>query len=151
RGRQRAAGAPRGGGRGGGLPPRRGRGRLGGRGRPAAGLPDRRAAAAGPPVPGAPLHLGEPLPRHRGRLPPAARRQGPRGARGGGPGGVLYLTPTAALGGAERVLLSVMAAVRESGPGAELRLLLPADGPLAERAAALGVGVRFLPLPPALA
>lgn len=64
---------------------------------------------------------------------------------------VLYLNPTAVLGGAERVLLSVMEAVRQAEPESALQLLLPGDGPLVERARALGVDVRTLPLPAGLA
>jgi glycosyltransferase involved in cell wall biosynthesis len=64
---------------------------------------------------------------------------------------ILYLSPTAAIGGAERVLLAVMAATREANPSASLRLILPGPGPLAESAAELGVETQVLPLPAELA
>jgi glycosyltransferase involved in cell wall biosynthesis len=63
---------------------------------------------------------------------------------------LLYLNPTGCLGGAERVLLRVMAAVRQAEPGARVRLLACADGPLLERARRLGVDAAALPLPAAL-
>jgi len=64
---------------------------------------------------------------------------------------ILYLSPTASLGGAERVLLTVLAAAREARPAPALRLIVPDAGPLAERAAALGVETEVLPLPGDLA
>jgi glycosyltransferase involved in cell wall biosynthesis len=64
---------------------------------------------------------------------------------------ILYLSPTASLGGAERVLLAVLAAARAARPAPALRLILPDAGPLAERAAALGVETEVLPLPGDLA
>jgi glycosyltransferase involved in cell wall biosynthesis len=64
---------------------------------------------------------------------------------------ILYLNPSGALGGAERVLLSVMAAVRRADPSAELHLLTCADGPLLDRARRAGARADVLPLPPVLA
>jgi glycosyltransferase involved in cell wall biosynthesis len=64
---------------------------------------------------------------------------------------LLYLSPTASLGGAERVLLAVLAAARAARPSPALRLILPDAGPLAGRAAALGVETEVLPLPGDLA
>jgi glycosyltransferase involved in cell wall biosynthesis len=55
------------------------------------------------------------------------------------------------LGGAERVLLSVMAAVLRADPTAELHLLTCTDGPLVERARQAGVCAKVLAMPPALA
>jgi glycosyltransferase involved in cell wall biosynthesis len=63
---------------------------------------------------------------------------------------IVYMNPAAGLGGAERCLLDVMAAVRETEPSSELRLLVSADGPLIARAEQLGVQVTFLPMPNAL-
>jgi glycosyltransferase involved in cell wall biosynthesis len=57
---------------------------------------------------------------------------------------ILFLNPTGSLGGAERVLLSLLEAVR---PAAEPHLLTLADGPLVSRAARLGVPSTVLPLP----
>jgi glycosyltransferase involved in cell wall biosynthesis len=64
---------------------------------------------------------------------------------------ILYLNPTASLGGAERILLAVMAAARDAYPSAALHLLLPGPGPLAQEAAELGVTTQVLPLPSELA
>jgi glycosyltransferase involved in cell wall biosynthesis len=64
---------------------------------------------------------------------------------------ILYLNPTSCLGGAERVLLSVMGAVRESAPDAELHLLLPNAGPLAAAAEKIGVRVSQVAMPAAVA
>ena len=64
---------------------------------------------------------------------------------------LLYLSPTGALGGAERVLLAVLAGMRAEQPAPELLLIVPEEGPLAERAAKLGVETKVLPLPGGLA
>ncbi len=64
---------------------------------------------------------------------------------------ILYLNPTSCLGGAERVLLSVMEAVRQADATAELHLLLPQDGPLVAAAERLGVRVSQVPMPVAMA
>ncbi len=64
---------------------------------------------------------------------------------------ILYLNPTSCLGGAERVLLSVMGAVRESAPDAELHLLLPNAGHLAAAAEKVGVRVTQITMPPGVA
>ena len=53
---------------------------------------------------------------------------------------ILYLNPASCLGGAERVLLSVLATVRAADPSAELHLVLPGDGPLVGHAEAAGRG-----------
>jgi glycosyltransferase involved in cell wall biosynthesis len=60
---------------------------------------------------------------------------------------LLYLSPTASLGGAERVLLAVLAGLRAARPVPARRLIVPEAGPLAERAAQLGVETEVLPLP----
>ncbi len=64
---------------------------------------------------------------------------------------VLYLNPVGFVGGAERVLLSVMAAVRAAEPSWDLRLLVATPGPLLERAAEVGVPGVLLPMPAAMA
>jgi glycosyltransferase involved in cell wall biosynthesis len=64
---------------------------------------------------------------------------------------ILYLSPTSCLGGAERVLLSVLAAVRAAEPSAELHVLLPGSGPLGRHAEEAGAQVGFVPMPPGLA
>jgi glycosyltransferase involved in cell wall biosynthesis len=63
---------------------------------------------------------------------------------------VLYLSATGILGGAERVLLNVMTAVRRRNAGFRPSLLALGDGPLPERARAAGIPTTVLPLPPRL-
>ena len=46
---------------------------------------------------------------------------------------LLFVNPVGNLGGAERVLLSVQAALRQTRPEADLQLLALEDGPLLER------------------
>jgi glycosyltransferase involved in cell wall biosynthesis len=60
---------------------------------------------------------------------------------------ILFLNAFAALGGAERVLLDLLASLRTAAPSAELHLLLPAPGPLAGHAEGRGVRVHVLPMP----
>lgn len=60
---------------------------------------------------------------------------------------LLYLTPTSAMGGAERVLLDILALVRRSRPDWPLGLIVGNDGPLADGARALGVTTKVLPFP----
>lgn len=64
---------------------------------------------------------------------------------------ILYLNPTGQLGGAEASLLEILASVRFAEPSWPLHLVLGGDGPLASRAAALGVATDVLPFPAALA
>ncbi len=64
---------------------------------------------------------------------------------------VLYLSPTAALGGAERVLLDLLANVRQVHPAWQVSLLVANDGPLVAGARELGVDTFVLPYPPELA
>jgi len=45
---------------------------------------------------------------------------------------VLYLSPTAAMGGAERVLLDLLGMVRKARPAWPLALVTGNDGPLVE-------------------
>lgn len=60
---------------------------------------------------------------------------------------VLYFSPAARLGGAERSLLDVMASVLLEAPCAELHLMVPEDGPLVDRARDLGVDATVLKMP----
>ena len=64
---------------------------------------------------------------------------------------ILYLNPCAQMGGAETSLLELLASIRAAEPDWHLTLVLGADGPLAGKAAALGVAVRVVPMPAALA
>lgn len=64
---------------------------------------------------------------------------------------ILFLTPTGHIGGAEAALLEVLAGLREAQRDWTLVLLAGSEGPLNERAAALGVRVHQLPLPVAVA
>lgn len=63
----------------------------------------------------------------------------------------MFLNPTASLGGAERVLLDVMASLRDVLPsGSSMHLIAMAPGPLLEEARKLGVHTRCVPMPNAL-
>jgi glycosyltransferase involved in cell wall biosynthesis len=62
----------------------------------------------------------------------------------------VFLNPVGEFGGAERSLVAWMGAVRQAYPAADLSLIVPAEGLLAERAGQHGVEVRVLPLPPVL-
>ncbi|HZG44397.1 MAG TPA: hypothetical protein VEY93_15710, partial [Longimicrobium sp.] len=64
---------------------------------------------------------------------------------------VAYLSASGALGGAERVLLDVLASLRAAEPSWPLTVISGDDGPLLERARALGVEAHVLPFPRALA
>lgn len=60
---------------------------------------------------------------------------------------LLYLTPTAAMGGAERVLLDLLTLLRQARPDWPIRLIIGNDGPLAAEAARLNVDTIVLPFP----
>ena len=60
---------------------------------------------------------------------------------------VLFLNPSAGLGGAERSLLTMTAALRQTHPELRLHVLLLGDGPLAELLNAQGVATSCLCLP----
>jgi glycosyltransferase involved in cell wall biosynthesis len=60
---------------------------------------------------------------------------------------ILFLNPTGAIGGAERVLLSALAATRQARPETQCHLLTMSSGPLVERASDLGVQTTVLPAP----
>jgi glycosyltransferase involved in cell wall biosynthesis len=60
---------------------------------------------------------------------------------------VLFLNPVGTVGGAERVLLDLIASLRASAPAVKVQLVAGADGPLVEAGRSLGVASRVLPLP----
>jgi hypothetical protein len=63
---------------------------------------------------------------------------------------ILYLSASGELGGAERSLLDVIASLRRAQPLWPLHLMVAAQGPLAERASALGVTTEIVPFGNAL-
>jgi glycosyltransferase involved in cell wall biosynthesis len=63
---------------------------------------------------------------------------------------VVFLNITAALGGAERLLLDNLASLGQAAPALERHLLLAEDGPLAGLARGLGVTTHLLPAPPSI-
>jgi glycosyltransferase involved in cell wall biosynthesis len=81
-------------------------------------------------------------------VPPPA---GPAERSARPPLSVVYLSASAALGGAERALLDLLASLRAAEPGWRLAVVAPDEGPLLDAVRALGVGGRALPFPPALA
>jgi glycosyltransferase involved in cell wall biosynthesis len=61
---------------------------------------------------------------------------------------ILFINPVGFLGGAERVLLDVIASLKPVLPdGSSMQLICLADGPLVAEAQALGIDARALPLP----
>jgi glycosyltransferase involved in cell wall biosynthesis len=64
---------------------------------------------------------------------------------------ILYLNPIGQLGGAERSLIDLLRSLQEHDGSLELSVLTLAEGPLVEAVGALGIEVRVVPLPPALA
>ncbi len=60
---------------------------------------------------------------------------------------VLFVSPFAGLGGAERCLLDMLAALGGAAPGVERKVLLMSEGPLAEKVAELGAEPSLLPMP----
>lgn len=60
---------------------------------------------------------------------------------------LLYLTPTAAMGGAERVLLDLLSMMRTARPDWTVGLISANDGPLAADARRLGVETWVMPFP----
>src|ERR1700716_1315362 len=58
---------------------------------------------------------------------------------------VMYLSAAGELGGAERSLLDILASIRQAQPSWALHLVTAADGPLAARAAELGVATEEVP------
>src|SRR5258708_35388174 len=63
----------------------------------------------------------------------------------------MYLSPLGELGGAERALLDLMAALRAANPEWCLDLIAASDGELVTRAREMGVAASVIPLPPVLA
>src|SRR6187431_3342213 len=63
---------------------------------------------------------------------------------------VLFVSPAAGLGGAERCLLDGIAALHEQG-GVQVDVLALADGPLLGKAEALGARTQVIPAPRNLA
>jgi glycosyltransferase involved in cell wall biosynthesis len=64
---------------------------------------------------------------------------------------ILYLSPTGQLGGAESILVDMLASLRRAAPSWPLHLLAASEGPLLERVRALGVTAEVLPFPPSIA
>lgn len=60
---------------------------------------------------------------------------------------VLFVNPTGILGGAERVLLDLCASLKEADAEIQLGLITTDEGPLLERARALGVEAEAVPMP----
>jgi glycosyltransferase involved in cell wall biosynthesis len=60
---------------------------------------------------------------------------------------LLFVSPVGIMGGGERVLLTLMAAIKTAAPRLELHLLLGSSGPLVAAAEALGATVHVLALP----
>lgn len=63
---------------------------------------------------------------------------------------IVYLNPSGQLGGAERMLLDVLASLRRVEPGWRLHLVASGQGALVEKAEALGVTTTVLAFPKAL-
>lgn len=63
---------------------------------------------------------------------------------------ILFLSPIGSIGGAERVLLTAVAGVRQTDPSAVVRVLALSDGPLLDAARALGAETEVVPVPVAL-
>ncbi len=60
---------------------------------------------------------------------------------------IVFVNPVGAIGGAERALLTIMAALRKAQPNLKLHLIVGTDGALVETAQNLGVQVKVLKLP----
>ncbi|HEX5270927.1 MAG TPA: glycosyltransferase, partial [Gemmataceae bacterium] len=61
---------------------------------------------------------------------------------------LLFLNPVGTIGGAERVLLDLVASLRAAAPSIDVHLAAAADGPLLDAARSLRVSATVLPLPP---
>jgi len=64
---------------------------------------------------------------------------------------ILYLNTSGVFGGAEQSLLDIIASVRAARPDWELSLIAGGDGPLIERARAMGIAATVAPMPESLA
>ncbi|WP_071191173.1 glycosyltransferase family 4 protein [Trichormus sp. NMC-1] len=60
---------------------------------------------------------------------------------------IVFVNPVGVIGGAERVLLTICAALLNTQPDIQLHLIVGTDGPLIEQAEKLGVQVKLLKLP----
>jgi glycosyltransferase involved in cell wall biosynthesis len=60
---------------------------------------------------------------------------------------LVFVNPVGVIGGAERALLTILAALRTTEPTLQLHLIVGTDGPLIEMAQELGVQVKVLKLP----
>jgi len=60
---------------------------------------------------------------------------------------IVFLSASGQIGGAERVLLDLVASLRAAEPEWELHVVVAGAGPLASEARALGAGVHLLPFP----
>ncbi len=60
---------------------------------------------------------------------------------------IVFVNPVGVIGGAERALLTILAALRTTEPSLQLHLIVGTDGPLIEMAQELGVQVKVLKLP----
>ncbi|MFM2061316.1 MAG: hypothetical protein RLZZ507_986 [Cyanobacteriota bacterium] len=60
---------------------------------------------------------------------------------------IVFVNPVGAIGGAERVLLTIMAALLNTKPDIQLHLIVCTEGPLIAKAEKLGVQVKLLKLP----
>jgi glycosyltransferase involved in cell wall biosynthesis len=63
---------------------------------------------------------------------------------------IVFLSPVGAIGGAERVLLDVIASLHAAIPAADIHLITGSDGPLIQAARAASATVTLLPMPPAV-
>jgi len=63
---------------------------------------------------------------------------------------IVFINPVGIVGGAEKVLLSILAALRTTQPESELHLIVGTEGVLIEKAKAIGVQVTILELPPSI-
>ena len=60
---------------------------------------------------------------------------------------IIFINPAAGLGGGELSLLDLLSSLGASMPDVERHLIATAEGPLLDRAAAIGVQARVVPLP----
>ncbi len=60
---------------------------------------------------------------------------------------VVFVNPVGAVGGAEKMLLTMMSSLQFEDPNLEIHLIVGTEGDLVRRAEALGVKVRVLPIP----
>jgi len=63
---------------------------------------------------------------------------------------ILFVNPVGALGGGERAILTIMAALLQKYPELEIHLIIGTEGLLREQAESLGVQVKLLELPEAV-